>query len=299
MPSARRLLREPLLHFLLLGAGLFVLFRLTGGPGTETARRIDISTAEVQRLALAFSRLWMRPPTADELRGLIEQEIREEVFYREAMAMGLDRDDSIVRRRLQQKLEFLSEDVAVQQKPTEAELQAYLLAHPDRFGRETRLTFRQVYLHRDGGGAEAARRSEALLARLRAEGASARLADRGDRISLPAAFERTSASDVARDFGPPFAAALLRIPTGHWEGPVESGYGLHLVLVEEHIAGSQPPLSEVREAVLREWQAERKRRVNADLYKAMRGKYVVSVELPEWAARAAREAPSADSVEAK
>ena len=278
-----RLLREPLVHVLLIGAALFVVFRLTGGSAAEPAGRIVISGGEVERLATTFSRLWMRPPTAEELRGLIEKSIREEVYSREAVAMGLDRDDSVIRRRLQQKLEFLSEDVAAQKKPTDAELQAYLRRHPEKFRAETALSFRQVYV----GGAKAERRAEALLARLRALGTEAPIEDLGDRLSLPSDVEEAPVRDLARDFGPAFAAKLASLPVGSWEGPIESGYGRHLVLVRSRKDGAVPPLESVRDAVLREWQTERRAEVNESIYKSMRARYTVSVELPAWARRPA------------
>ena len=292
----RRILREPLVHFLLIGAVLFALYRITGSGTAEPAQRIVIGTGEVERLALTFSRLWMRPPTAEELRGLIDKEIREEVFYREAMTMGLDRDDTIIRRRLQQKLEFLSEDVAAQQKPTEAQLQAYLESHPEKFRAETTLTFRQVYVNRDHGAADAERRAERLLGRLRTKGAAARIESLGDRISLPSDVDAASERDVFRDFGAAFTAKIATLPLGHWEGPAESGYGLHLVLLKARVPGGTPPLAQVREAVLRECNAERRNEFDEDFYKALRSKYVVSVELPSWARKAA---PAADRVQAQ
>ena len=272
-----------------------MVFRFTGGAAARPAERIVIGTGEVERLAATFSRQWMRPPTAEELKGMIDQDIREEVYSREAIAMGLDRDDTIIRRRLRQKLEFLSEDVAAQQKPTEGELQSYLERHAEKFRTEATLTFRQVYMSKTDG-AQAERRAAGLLARLRAEGAGARIENMGDRISLPAEVEAASERDVSRDFGPAFAAKLATLPAGRWEGPVESGYGIHLVLVRERRPGSTPELARVREAVLRDWQAERRNEVNEAFYKALRAKYTVSVELPSWARKAA---PAADQVKVK
>jgi hypothetical protein len=285
-----RVLREPLIHFLVIGAALFVTFRLTGGAAAEPAGRIVISTAEVERLATVFSRVWMRPPTPEELRGLIENEIREEVYSREAVAMGLDRDDEIIRRRLQQKVEFLSEDVGARQEPTEAQLRAYFEKHADQFRTEDTLTFRQVYL---GGGAAAEIRARDLLPRLRAAGSGADVENLGERISLAADYEAARASDVSRDFGPAFAAKVSALPAGQWEGPVESGYGQHLVLLREKARGALPPLEQVRDAVRREWSAERRQEINKSFYKALRAKYAVTVE-PAWARAAA---PSAEQVE--
>ena len=283
----RRFLREPLVHFLLIGAALFVVFRWTGGSSAEPARRIVIRAAEVERQAATFSRVWMRPPTADELRGLIEKTIREEVYSREAVAMGLDRDDSVIRRRLQQKLEFLSEDVAAARKPTESELEAYLRSHSEKFRTDAKLSFRQVYFSRERGAAEVERRATAMLSRLRAEGAAAPIEDTGDRISLPSDVEEAVERDVARDFDPDFVAKLRALPVGSWEGPIESGYGIHLVLVRSRREGVIPKLDSVRDAVLREWQAARRVEVNEEIYRSMRARYTVSIELPAWARQAA------------
>ncbi|MGH9399043.1 MAG: peptidyl-prolyl cis-trans isomerase, partial [Thermoanaerobaculia bacterium] len=295
-PALKTILREPLVHFLLLGAGLFVAFRLTGGGAAEPVGRIVISTAEVERLSTIFSRLWLRPPTAEELRGLIEKEIREEVYSREAMAMGLDREDTVIRRRLQQKLEFLSEDIAAQQKPTEAQLQVFLDGHREKFRTEARLTFRQVYVGRERRGASAERDAKSLLVKLRAQGAGADVERLGDRISIPSDFEGESEKEVGRTFGQAFPERLMQLSTGRWEGPIESGYGLHLVLVKERVAGTAPTLAQVREAVEREWQAERRLEANESFYKALRARYTVTVELPGWARAAA---PKADRVDVR
>ena len=289
----RTLLREPLVHFLLIGAALFALYRITGGAAPAPGGQIVIGAAEVDRLALTFTRLWMRPPTAEELRGLIDKEIREEVYSREASAMGLDRNDEIIRRRLQQKLEFLSEDIGARQTPTEADLQTYLARHPDRFRTEARLSFRQVYV--GGQRTPEAARAEAtrLLARLRLAGPKAEIESLGDRLSLPSDYEAAAAADVSRDFGSAFATALLSLPAGSWQGPVASGYGLHLVLVTALQPGRLPPLSEIHGAVLSEWQAERRRDLNEKFFEALRAKYTVTVELPAWAGGAAAERTNA------
>ncbi len=279
----RTLLREPLVHFLLIGAALFGIFRITGGASIEPQGRIVIGAGEVERLAMTFSRVYMRPPTSDELRDLIEKEIREEVYAREAVAMGLDRDDEIIRRRLQQKLEFLSEDIGAQREPTEAELREYFGRHPDRFRTDATLSFRQVYVGGERSGAAAESAAKGLLQRLRASGPGVRIEELGDRISLPSEYASARAADVSRDFGPAFAAKLQSLPLGQWEGPVASGYGLHLVLLRERVPGSLPTFDEARPAVEREWQTEQRRLWNESFYKAFRAKYAVTVDLPDWA----------------
>ena len=281
------LAREPLLHFLLIGAALFAVYRVRGSAGEGPQDRIVITAGAVDRLALTFSRVYMRPPTAEELRDLIDKEIREEVYSREAVAMGLDRNDEIIRRRLQQKLEFLSEDVGARRQATEAELRDYLARHPDRFRTETTLSFRQVYVGRESSDRTSEDRARELLSRLRAAGPAADIGDLGERLSLPSEYEAAASRDVARDFGTSFAAAIAELPIGRWEGPVASGYGRHLVLVTRRVPGALPALGEVRAAVEREWESEQRRRVNEKFYESLRAKYVVTVEVPAWARNAA------------
>ncbi len=185
---------------------------------------------------------------------MIRDRVRQEVYYREALALGLDKDDVIIRCRLQQKMEFVSDDIATQAPPTDDELGAYLAAHPDKFRVEHRFTFRQLYLDPEKRGANLARDAAQLLAKLNQTGGNTGLAVLADPFMLDREFTAVPASEVARQFGEKFAAELAEISPGQWQGPIESGYGLHLVLVSQHIEGRLPALADVRDAVRREWQ---------------------------------------------
>jgi len=272
-------LREPLLHFLLLGALLFVLFAWLGGDTGPMSSRITVSQAQVQQLATAFTKIWQRPPTEEELKGLVDDYVREEIAYREAVAMGLDRDDTIIRRRMRQKLEFLVEDAASAMPPTESELQAYLDAHPDSFRFEPQVAFRQVYVDpsRDG---DSANRALALLAQLREAGPGAALDGLGDSIMLDPELPLLRQDEVARLFGTEFAERVVTLPPGRWEGPVQSGYGLHLVMVRELVSGREAALDEVRRDVERELLGERRREQLAAMYDELLDKYSVTIEGP-------------------
>jgi len=272
-------LREPLLHFLLLGALLFVLFAWLGGDTGPMSSRITVSQAQVQQLATAFTKIWQRPPTEEELKGLVDDYVREEIAYREAVAMGLDRDDTIIRRRMRQKLEFLVEDAASAMPPTESELQAYLDAHPDSFRFEPQVAFRQVYVDpsRDG---DSANRALALLAQLREAGPGAALDGLGDSIMLDPELPLLRQDEVARLFGTEFAERVVTLPPGRWEGPVQSGYGLHLVMVRELVSGREAALDEVRRDVERELLGERRREQLAKMYDELLDKYSVTIESP-------------------
>ena len=167
-PVRGRWLREPLLHFLIIGTGLFLLYQVTRGGDESAPREIAISESRIEALAENFARTWMRPPTPQELRGLVDDYVKEEVFYREAIAMGLDRDDTVIRRRLRQKMEFVSEDAAAAAEPTDAQLQQFLTAHPEKFVEPARVTFQQVFVNAEKRGDAARRDAERILAELQA-----------------------------------------------------------------------------------------------------------------------------------
>ena len=276
----RRLLREPLLHFLLIGAALFVLYGVLSRGQSDAPREIVISEARVEALAENFASVWMRPPTATEIRGLIDDYVAEEVYYREAVAMGLDQDDTVIRRRLRQKMEFISEGVAEAAEPGDAELQAYLERHPDKFVLPAELTFQQVFLSRERRGDAVRADAEKLLAELQAGRGPADPAQAGDPTLLPAALERATPQVITGTFGQDFADQVEEAPVGQWTGPIQSGFGLHLVRVDERSAGKAPTLDQIRPLVLREWQSEERRRQNAEFLGALKSKYDVRVEGP-------------------
>jgi PPIC-type PPIASE domain len=278
----RTILREPLLHFLVLGAGLFVLFGLVGEPAGERPDRIVISAAKVENLAELFTRTWRRPPTPAELDGLIEDHVKEEILYREALALGLETDDIVIRRRLRQKMEFISEDTAPVE-PTEAELQAFLAEHADRFRKPARLSFAQVYLSPDRRGEDAWGDALRLLVAL--DAGKSDPAASGDPFLLEQDYRDLATHEVERLFGGAFAARIAELPLGRWSGPVASGYGLHLVLVRARTPAEQPALGEVREEVANEWRAARREEANRAFYDRLRASYEVIVERPAWAAR--------------
>jgi hypothetical protein len=273
----KKLSREPLVHFLLLGILLFATY---GGPvkrSTSEPPKIVVSQFQIDHLTEGFARTWLRAPTAEELEGLIRDYIREEVYYREAMAMGLDRDDTIIRRRLQQKLEFLSENISDFTPPTDEELRAFLRDQPDRFRLERRFTFHQVYLSPERHRDSLARDAGELLRQLKSSNSpdASRL---GDPSLLEHRFVGVEANEVAKQFGEKFASALNDLPLGEWQGPVESSYGLHLVFVDERTERRSPALEDVRDAVRREWLNARRLESNRKFYDGLRKRYTISIE---------------------
>jgi hypothetical protein len=281
----KALVREPLVHFLALGTLLFLFFERKGGGSGPGSTRISITPGLVEHLASGFAKTWQRPPTDVELKGLIDEHVKEEIATREATAMGLEQDDVIIRRRLRQKMEFLVEDAVDQQPATDAELQAWLDQHPDSFRAEPRVALRQVYLSTERRGARARADALALVARLRAGGPAAKTEALGDPSMLPAELPLGPLSEVGRAFGSEFAARVEALEPGRWEGPLESPYGLHLVLIGERIAATRPALADVRPLVERELSAERRRRQLQALYERLLQKYTVSIEMPKEAGK--------------
>jgi hypothetical protein len=279
----KSLLREPLVHFLLLGAALFALDAwLRPTAATPANTEIVVSEARIRNLAQNFRRTWQRPPTREELDGLVESHVREEVFYREALALGLDRDDTIIRRRLQQKVEFISEEAAALAQPTDEELNAYLKMNADAFRVEPRVTFSQIYLDprkRSSTLDADAKRQLAALNSGKAPTDPTRIGD--SLMMLEPRYEGESKTELARLFGAEFAEALVKQPVGQWAGPIASGYGAHLVKVESLVAGGAPELAEVRPLVEREWANAKRRELSKAFYENLRAKYAIKVQMPE------------------
>jgi len=278
----KRILKEPLLHFLVLGALLFAVYGVlnrSAAPAPES-RRIVVSQGQVASMMESFTRTWQRPPTAQELDGLIRDRVREEVYCREAMVLGLDRDDSVIRRRLRQKMEFILDDVSAQVPPSDAELDAYLQAHPDWFRVNRLFTFRHAYLNPAKHGENLARDTAQLLAELNKAASNPTVAAMGDPFLLDDHFTAVPAGEIAGQFGDKFAVKLGEIPTGQWQGPVQSAFGVHLVFISQRTEGRLPPLAEVREAVRREWGNTRVVDANEKIYQEMLKRYTVTIEPP-------------------
>jgi hypothetical protein len=276
-----KVIREPLLHFLLLGAAIFVVYGVATRHKTDKPGQILVTQGTIENLVTGFTRTWQRPPTEEELQGLVRDYIREEAAYREALALGLDRDDMIVRRRLQQKIEFLSDDLANRTDPSDMDLQRFLDAHSGLFQSEPLFSFRQIYFNPQLHGGNLHRDITRTLEHLQRDGPRANTADLGDPFLLEPSFEKVSLSDVKRTFGDQFASALVALRLGMWQGPVDSGYGTHLVFVAQRSDARLPALDEVRDQVRREWLAAKRKEATEKFYQAILSRYKVKVELPE------------------
>jgi len=284
----RRWLREPALQFLLIGTGLFLAYGWLHGRASFSRDTIVITEGRIEQLAAGFAGLHRRPPTREELDGMVQDAVREEVLYREAMALHLDEDDVIVRRHLAQKLQFVSEDTHPVPEPTQAQLRDFLAQHPQQFEAERGYSFTQVFLNPQRHGSQLQADAQRLLAALRTAPDDAALVKGGDPFLLDSHFERLPAGETARLFGADFEKALRTIATGQWQGPVTSSLGTHLVLLRLRDEPGPPQLADIQAEVRRAWMNEQREFANARFYAELRRRYDVKVELPAVSAEPAK-----------
>jgi len=279
-----RAAREPLVHFLVLGAAIYAVTGLTAASvqQEEAGNHITVTAGEIDWLTGSWEKRWNRLPTAEERTGLIEQFVRETVLYREALAMGLDRDDTIIRRRLAQKLEFLTQDLVATVAPTEEQLRGYFAEHAQRYELPALTTFTHVFVDPDRRGDRTLADTEAIGAELRALGAPAEGAvSQGDPFMLQSYYPERSEVEVAKLFGTEFARSMAGLEPGRWHGPVLSGYGVHWVYVERRSPAVAPEFAAVRERVRQDWEDARREKFDEEYYAALRARYEVVIEASE------------------
>jgi len=276
----RGLFKKPAVHIVILGLIVAAAILLAKGPPTaDASKRVVITGADLLQQRAAFMRTWQREPTSDELRGALEQHIRQEVLYREALAREYDRDDLVVRRAMQQKMEFLAASQALQEPPTEEEIEAFFALRKERYRLPAILSFEQVYLSVDQRGAGVEQAAIDLLARLRSEEPEGNdLASYGDAIMLEISYADQSEREVSAAFGEIFGEAVVRLPVGEWQGPVSSGYGLHLVKVNEREESRLPEWREVAGRVISDMEFEAKASAKDQLYQEIAQNYEVFLD---------------------
>ncbi len=265
----RKWLSEPLVHFLVAGAIIFAVMSWRVAPDDPASRQIHLTREDQARLSVNFAEVMGRPPTSTELAALIDRWVREEVLYREALRLGLDDGDAVIRKRLAQKMDVIAASAADAETPADEALEKWLNTHPDRFAQDMKLTFDQLYF---------TARSRAVVAKTLL-GGGADWTKVGDPVSLPAHFEAASRKAVSDEMGNDFARALERLPPAkEWQGPVESALGWHLVRLTGRDPGVLPPLSAIRARVEDDWRAATGRQRQDAAYKALRDAYTVRID---------------------
>ena len=259
----KKLYKEPLLHFLIIGALIFVVFSIVNKDEVDVSgNKIVVTAAEIERLSLNWSKKWNRPPTESELKGLVDSYIKEEVYYREALALGLDQNDTILRRRLMQKMEFLTNDLAELNQPDEIALNTYFLDNQEKYELPPRISFTHIYFSYDKRGAKIVEDAESVLAGLNV----VRAPEKGDSFMMQYDFVQETPFEVERLFGKGFTGELFTLGVNTWQGPIESGYGLHLVRISEKIDSRMPELAFVIDKVRTDLMFEQKKMMNEEIY---------------------------------
>lgn len=277
-PLARRWLREPLLHFLLAGAILFATYELVNPAAnrTDQINQIVLTEDDLRQLAVVWLAQGRRPPTADEMRALVEERVRQEILFREARALGLDKDDEIVKRRMVQKMDFLAADVTALQYPSDAELEAWFAQNSDRFALPPRVSFRHLYFSSGRPGAQY--RAAAILDKISGKPAQApEVVTGADPFMFQDYYAERTPDQIAKEFGPPFAKAVFQLRPDAWQGPIESGYGWHLVFVENLEPRRVPAFTEVEPDVKSALLDQKQREIKRTAFEAMRARYTIVV----------------------
>jgi hypothetical protein len=281
LPTFLYFLREPLVHFLLIGLALFLVYSWMhrGRSGLEPSRQILLTLDDLRQMDLYFQSQWHRHPTPEEFNPMLENKVQEEILHREGLAMGLDSDDTIVKRRMAQKMQFLAADVASTHEPSTEELQAWCAKKGDKFALSSRIAFHDIFFGFDKRG-QNAQTNVSALAKLNGKPEDSPLAESlADSFIFQDYYADRAPEQLAKEFGPSFAVAIEKLKPGSWPGPRESGYGWHLIFIDSIIPGRIPRLEEVEPDVKTTWLAYQKEKACHEAYAKMRSKY--SVLLPE------------------
>lgn len=278
-----KFLREPLVQFFFIGAAIYLLYGVFAEPRPDEANNtITVSAAEIEWMQTAWQKRWNRLPTHNELDGLIQQYIRETVLYREALTMGLNKHDQVIRRRLALKLEFLAKDLVALTPPTDEELQVYFTKHQQRYAEPVRFTFTQVFIDPDKRGDATLDDAEKIKANLIVKGDAIEDAGAlGDEFMLQNYYPEKDQAEIQKQFGSGFAESFIELSPGQWHGPVLSGYGVHLVYVHNINEPPAPVFADVRERVQQDWQTEKGNELNEQFYANLRDRYTIVVEKPK------------------
>ena len=270
---AAKLYKEPLLHFLFAGGLLFLAyFWIHREDGKQDPQRIEITENQVKQIELDWWARWQRAPTAEELQAGIEDQLRQEILYREALQLGLDKDDAIVKRRLAQKMEFLAEKLAALREPGPGELRTWFKKNEALYTSPSLVSFRHIYFSPDQRGPDTEAEARQFLASVGGQESSG-----GDRFMFQSSYDEQTRDQVARIFGNKFADQLFKLELGGWRGPVESGLGWHLVWVDSIQAGQLPEFDAVSDQVKADWLAEERSAMKRIEFEALKTRYRIII----------------------
>ena len=275
----RKILYEPLFHFVLIGGSFFILYFLVADIPSDTSGNVTVDEKVVVRLQGQFSRRWLRPPTLDELQSLIDEHVKEEILYKEAIKLGLENDDAVVRRRLRQKMEFISTDLLQVPKPSTDELKSFMKENPARFKLPASISFQQVFFSTQKRGYKA--EEDAKKAKIQLNSKHTDYLQMGDPSLLEPEIPLSPISTIRNRFGEGFAKDVYPLEKGSWMGPIASSYGYHLVKIIERIEPPEQTFESVRNEVLREWKFDKERTLQQQFYEELKSRYIIQIQWPD------------------
>jgi hypothetical protein len=275
-----KLLREPLVHFVFIGSMIYVLYGLFATPEIdENVNSIVVSSGEIDVFKSSWKKRWNREPTTKELDGIIQQFIRETILYRQAINMGLDKNDMVIRRRLAQKMEFIVEDLATMLEPDEQTLQLWFNKHLNRFQESPRYTFTQIFFDPDKRGDATLEDANKIKSSLQAQtDPLANISELSDSLMMQDYYPEKTPIEIRKQFGSGFTQSLLDLSPGEWHGPVLSGYGVHLVYIQTIIPAATPSFTSVRVQVKELWMEEQRELLNKKFYDKLANTYSIVIE---------------------
>jgi peptidyl-prolyl cis-trans isomerase C len=276
----RKFSGEPLVQFFAIGALIYAAYAYTDDRAVEeNGERISITTGQIAALEDAWKKRWNRAPTPQELQGVVRQLLRERVLAREAMAMGLDRDDVVIRRRLAQKLEYLSQDLLGIGTPSNEELAMFLAENARAHETPASVTMTHIFFDPDERGEQAleeAKNQKVVLSDLKVAPTDAR--SYGDQFMLQSYYPERTYAELSKLFGSGFVDSLKELSVGEWHGPVLSGYGVHLVYVHHREDAAPAKLEDVKGRVLADWQDMKRKELSEKYLSGLLERYQVSIE---------------------
>lgn len=267
--------RDPFIHFLIIGALLFTVYEVINDGTDQEGKLISVTQGQIYSLIAKFEKTWGRPPQSGELKALIDELVLDEIYYRQALALGIDRDDALIRKRLRQKMEFYTEVDSENLHPSEGELQQFFSENADDYRLEDHYSLRQLFLSTNRSEADLERRVEQMKNGL----ASGELPD-ADSSLLPSSFSLAGKREIVRHLGLDFYNKLEGLDTNKWIGPIESSMGMHFVFISERLEGGMPELGKIRDSVTKDWRYRRSLEMRERLNERLLAEYAINVEWP-------------------
>ena len=272
----KKLLKDPFLHFILIGVILFALFRLVNQT-TETKNTIVINDFDIENIISTWEMQWKRPPTEQEIQNLINVNLKQEIFYQEALKMNLDHNDEIIKRRLSQKMQFLSNDIAAMIKPTDADLEDYIQKNKEKYLTPYSYSLYQIIFSPDKRDNNLKDATDVL--NLNKNTSLEEMKSKGDALPFNYHFTNINADELALQFGTQFSEALVNQELNNWVGPIPSGFGYHLVFITQKTKPELPKLEDIRKEITRDYEYDYQKELNESIYQELKKQYDIRIDI--------------------